>query len=63
MLAELTAAPEHGLDATDYDVDWLDGEVKAIAAGDRVPERVACADVALTVAFCRLLSDLHRGLW
>jgi murein L,D-transpeptidase YcbB/YkuD len=61
MLAELAAAPSHGLDAADYDVDWLDGEAKAIAAGDRAPERVARADVALTVSFFRLLSDLHRG--
>src|SRR5208282_3134560 len=30
-------------------------------AGDHAPERVARADVALTVSFCRLLSDLHRG--
>jgi murein L,D-transpeptidase YcbB/YkuD len=60
-LWELAAAPEHGLDAADYDVDWIDGEMRAIAAGDRTPERVARADVALTVAFFRLLSDLHRG--
>jgi L,D-transpeptidase YcbB len=60
-LAELAAAPEHGLDPADYDVDWIDGEMRAIAAGDRTPERVARADVALTVAFFRLLSDLHRG--
>jgi murein L,D-transpeptidase YcbB/YkuD len=60
-LAELAVAPEHGLDAADYDVAWIDGEMRAIAAGDRAPVRVARADVALTVAFCRLLSDLHRG--
>jgi murein L,D-transpeptidase YcbB/YkuD len=61
MLAELVAAPGHGLDAADYDVAWLEDEAKAIAAGDRTPERVARADVALTVSFFRLLSDLHRG--
>lgn len=60
-LAELTAAPSHGLDAADYDVDWLDVETRAIAAGDRSPARVARADVALTVAFFRLVSDLYRG--
>lgn len=60
-LGELTAAPSHGLDAEDYDVDWLDVEAQAIAAGDRTPERVAGADVVLTAAFFRLLSDLHRG--
>ena len=60
-LAELAAAPEHGLDAADYDVEWIDGEMRAVAAGDRSPERVGRADVALTVAFFRLLSDLHRG--
>lgn len=61
VLSELAAARSHGLDAADYDVDWLEGEAKAIAAGDRTPERVARVDVALTVAFFRLLSDLHRG--
>ena len=60
-LAELAAAPTHGLDAADYDVAWLDAELRAIAAGDRAPERVARADVALTASFFRLLSDLHRG--
>ena len=60
-LAELAAAPTHGLDVADYAVDWLDGETRSIAAGDRTPERVARADVALTVSFFRLLSDLHRG--
>ena len=60
-LSELAAAPTHGLDAADYDVEWLDGELRAIAAGDRTPERVARADVALTVSLFRLLSDLHRG--
>ncbi len=60
-LSELAAAPEHGLDAADYDVDWIDGEMRAISAGDRAPERVARADIALTVAFFRLLSDQHGG--
>ena len=60
-LAELASAPSHGLDTVDYDVEWLDAELRAIAAGDRTPERVARADVALTVSFFRLLSDLHRG--
>ncbi len=60
-LAELSATPEHGLEAQDYGVDWLDGEVRAITGGDRTPARVARADVALTVSFFRLLSDLHRG--
>ena len=60
-LIELTAAPTHGLDPADYDVDWLSGEFKAIAAGDRASERLPRADVALTVSVFRLLSDLHRG--
>src|SRR5271165_844778 len=60
-LSELASAPSHGLDTADYDVEWLDAELRAIAAGDRTPERVARADVALTVSFFRLLSDLHRG--
>ncbi len=60
-LAELAAAPTHGLDAADYDVEWLQGEFVAIAAGDRASERGPRADVALTVSLFRLVSDLHRG--
>ena len=60
-LSELAAAPTHGVDAADYDVAWLETETQAIAAGGATPERVARADVGLTVAFFRLLSDLHFG--
>ena len=60
-LAELAAAPEHGLDSADYDVVWLRDEFAAIAAGNRADERAPRADVALTVALFRLLSDLHAG--
>jgi murein L,D-transpeptidase YcbB/YkuD len=60
-LVELAAAPDYGLDPADYSVDWLTDETRAISGGDHSPERVARADVALTVSFCRLLSDLHRG--
>src|SRR5215471_12858080 len=60
-LAELSAAPTHGLDAADYDVAWLEAEAQAITAGNSTPERAGRTDVALTVAFFRLLSDLHFG--
>jgi murein L,D-transpeptidase YcbB/YkuD len=60
-LVELAAAPDYGLDPADYSVEWLTDETRAINGGDHSPERVARADVALTVSFCRLLSDLHRG--
>ncbi|HSS70206.1 MAG TPA: L,D-transpeptidase family protein [Casimicrobiaceae bacterium] len=61
VLAEISDAASHGLDPADYDVDWIGGEIRAIQAGDRAPERIARADVALTVSFCRFLSDLSRG--
>lgn len=61
VVAELEDAANLGLDPGDYDVAWLQSEVNAIAAGDRSPQRVARADVALTVSLFRLLSDLHRG--
>jgi len=61
MLAEVSDAASHGLDVADYDVAWIGTEVSAIQAGDRAPERIARADVALTVSFFRFLSDLHRG--
>jgi murein L,D-transpeptidase YcbB/YkuD len=60
-VAELSAASSHGLESSDYDVDWLNREFSAIAAGDLSPERVARADVAMTVSFFRLVSELHRG--
>jgi murein L,D-transpeptidase YcbB/YkuD len=60
-LAELSAASAHGLESSDYDVDWLNREFSAIVAGDLTPERVARTDVALTVSLFRFLSDLHRG--
>jgi murein L,D-transpeptidase YcbB/YkuD len=61
ILAELEAAPSRGLDPANYDVAWLKNEIDAIYAGDRTPERVARADVALTVAIARFASDLSRG--
>jgi murein L,D-transpeptidase YcbB/YkuD len=61
MLTQLADAPDHGLEAADYDVDWLEREVTAIESGDRSPQRIAHADVALTVSFFRFASDLHRG--
>jgi L,D-transpeptidase YcbB len=60
-VGELDGAQEHGLDPADYDVAWLEGEFSAIATGERAPERIARADVALTVSMFRLMSDLHRG--
>ena len=60
-LSELSAAPKYGLDAGDYEVPWLETETQAIASGNGTPERIARDDVALTVAFFRLLSDLHFG--
>ena len=60
-LAQLRAAPTHGLDAEDYAVDALTREAQAIADGDRSPERVARADVALTLALARYLFHLRHG--
>ncbi|HEX7272868.1 MAG TPA: L,D-transpeptidase family protein [Casimicrobiaceae bacterium] len=61
VLAEIKNAPNNGLKLEDYDAAWLEAELTAITAGDRTPARVATADVALTVSFFRLLSDLNRG--
>jgi len=61
VLAEIKNAPNNGLDLEDYDAAWLEAELAAITAGDHTPARVARADVAFTVSFFRLLSDLNRG--
>ena len=60
-LAELVAAPTHGLVASDYDSDRLASEVQAIATGDGAPQRVARTDVAITQSMLRYLTDLHIG--
>ena len=60
-LDELAAAPTHGLDPADYDVEWLRAEFDAIAKGGAAGERRPRAEVALTVSLFRLLSDLHAG--
>lgn len=60
-LDELAAAPAHGLVAVDYDVDGLRREAEAIAGGDRSAQRLARADVALSLTLLRYLSDLHGG--
>jgi len=60
-LAELRAAPGQGLAAEDYDVDWLEREVGAIATGTAPPARLAHAEVALTLTLLRYLSELHLG--
>jgi murein L,D-transpeptidase YcbB/YkuD len=61
VLVEIKDAPARGLDPADYDAAWLEAELAAIKAGDRTPTRLASADVAFTVSFFRLLSDLDHG--
>ncbi len=61
VLDELAAAPTHGLDPSDYDVEWLRTEFDGIAKGDDANGRRPRADVALTVSLFRLLCDLHVG--
>jgi len=60
-LDHLRSAPAHGLVAADYDIDWLAGEIDAIATSDGSAQRVARADVALTLTLLRYLSDMHVG--
>jgi murein L,D-transpeptidase YcbB/YkuD len=62
VVAILTAAPDDGLDARDYDADGLR---TAVARADREPSAAPAAlaplDTALTAAFSRYLADLHSG--
>lgn len=60
-LDEFRAALQRGLEPADYDVDRLAAAIAKARAGDRSPEAIAHADVALTVAMLRFLSDLHDG--
>jgi L,D-transpeptidase YcbB len=59
-LAELAAAPAHGLDAAEYGSEWLAAEMRSIGSGDRAAV-VARTDVAMTRAMLRYLIDLHSG--
>ncbi len=58
-LATLRQAGTHGLDPGDYDPDAREREIAT--AADLSPERVARADVALTLALLRYASDLAQG--
>ncbi len=60
-LEQLRAADRRGLDPADYGVDDLAAKVAAASAGERGPEIVARADVALTAAMLRYLTDLRDG--
>ena len=60
-LEELRSADKRGLEPANYDVDRLAAEVAKASTGDRSPETVAHADIALTVAMLRFLTDLHDG--
>ena len=60
-LEQLRAADRRGLDPADYGVDRLAAKVAAASAATRTPEIVAGADVALTAAMLRFLTDLHDG--
>jgi murein L,D-transpeptidase YcbB/YkuD len=59
-LDELRAAPDRGLDPSDYDVDRLTSEAaRTDADGDG--EHLARFDVAVTTALLRYMSDLNLG--
>lgn len=58
-LRELRAAGQRGLSANDYDVDRLERDVEAASRVDRTAQTVARADVAMTTAVLRFLSDLR----
>ena len=61
-IAVLRAVATKGLDPRDYDADFLADEAGRLGGFWRVPEAdLARFDVALSVAFARLLSDLHIG--
>lgn len=60
-LRELRSASDRGLTLEDYDVAALERAVRSATAADSRPEVVANADVAVTTAMLRFLSDLHFG--
>ena len=57
----LREADKKGLDPRDYDVEFLDGQWRALSAGRGSAEDLARFDVALSVALVRNISDLHIG--
>ncbi len=62
VVAILTAAPDDGLDARDYDADGLRAAVvRADRESPAAPASLASLDAALTAAFSRYLGDLRSG--
>jgi murein L,D-transpeptidase YcbB/YkuD len=61
VIAVLGAAAGKGLDPRDYDGERLAARFAAVAGTRGPPGEAAALDVALSVAFMRFLSDVHRG--
>lgn len=61
VLDALSASDKQGLNPEDYDAERLVAAVRRAEAGDVSGPELAMIDVALTVSFMRLLSDLHIG--
>lgn len=63
LIARLGAADSLGLEAADYDAEWLSKEAKELSAPlvTPTPKRLARFDLALSIAAVRFTSAIHRG--
>jgi L,D-transpeptidase YcbB len=62
VIDALASANSHGLDAADYDVDWLRGRLgKPGGSGDPNPQKLASVDLAINLAAMRFATNLHGG--
>jgi len=60
-LAALRSAADRGLAPADYEIASLEREMQAASSPATLPDAVAQADVAMTVAMLQFLSDLRFG--
>lgn len=57
----ISQSPTEGLDPKHYDVEWLNRQLEALSSQPHNGNLQARIDIALSVAFARLLHDVHAG--
>lgn len=61
VLTLISEAPTEGLDPRHYDLDWINRQIENLAGQKYNGNAQAQIDVALSVAFARLVHDVHAG--
>lgn len=61
VLTLISEAPAEGLDPRHYDLEWLNRQIENLAGQPHNGNARAQIDVALSLAFARLVHDVHAG--